>query len=83
LFPFMGSPARSSTDPLSSGSPNTSEMHNASLDQDAASEGLCAQVHLPSGRMCTLPHGHVSSCDFLSGEAADAARVELKAVRGR
>jgi hypothetical protein len=79
----MGSPAHSSTDPVSSGSPNTSEMHNASVDHDAATEGCCAQVHLPSGRMCTLPRGHEGSCEFLSGEAADAARAHLKAARGR
>jgi hypothetical protein len=79
----MDSPRPLSTDPVSPGSPNTSETHNASVDQDAAREGFCAQVHLPSGRMCTLPHGHEGSCEFLSGEAADAARAHLQAVRGR
>jgi len=49
---------------------DTSEMHNVSVDEDAARGGECAQVHLPSGRMCTLPHGHKGSCEFLSAEAA-------------
>jgi hypothetical protein len=79
--PFMGSPAQSSTDRVSSSSPNTSEMHNSSVDHDAAREGVCAQLHLPTGRMCTLPHGHEGSCEFLPGEAADAARGRFKAVK--
>jgi hypothetical protein len=79
----MGSPADSSTDRVSSDDPNTSEMHNSSVDHDAASEGVCAQLHLPTGRMCTLPHGHAGSCDFLPGEAADAARVRFKGDKDR
>ena len=45
-------------------------MHNASVDEFAASQGECAQVHLPTGRICTLPHGHPGSCQFISPDAA-------------
>lgn len=76
----MRSPSHSSAEPVSPGSLSPTETHNASVDQDAAGEGLCAQVHLPSGRLCTLPHGHVSSCEFLSSHDADAARARLGAV---
>lgn len=42
------------------------EAHNASvdIDEDAAEEGACAQVHLPTGRMCTLQYDQEGSCDF-------------------
>ena len=63
--------------------PNTSEMHNASVDEDAAREGECAQVHLPTGRTCTLPHGHERSCEFISAEAALASLVHHRADHGR
>lgn len=43
----------------------TSEMHNASVDEDAARAGECAQIHLPTGRICTLEHGHKKSCEFI------------------
>lgn len=40
------------------------ELHNASVDEAVAAAGACAQVHLPTGRICILEHGHSSSCDF-------------------
>lgn len=52
---------------------DTSAMHNASVDEDAARKGACAQVHLPTGRMCVLPHGHQGSCDFIPADAAYAS----------
>ena len=53
----MGAPAYLSTDTTARRAADTSEMHNASVDEYAAREGECAQVHLPTGRMCVLPHG--------------------------
>jgi len=64
---------RSITDAAVWWTANTSEMHNASVDEDAARAGECGQVHLPTGRMCTLPHGHARSCEFISAEAAAAS----------
>ena len=56
-------------------------MHNASVDEFAASQGECAQVHLPTGRMCTLPHGHSGSCRFISPDAAYASLARPPAHR--
>jgi hypothetical protein len=42
------------------------EAHNASVDEGLAAEGACAQVHLPTGRICTLRHNHEGSCDFVA-----------------
>ena len=74
----MGAPAYLSTDTAVWRGADTSEMHNASVDEVAARQGACAQVHLPTGRMCILPHGHPGSCDFIP---ADAAYVSLPAHR--
>jgi len=56
-------------------------MHNASIDEDAAKAGACARIHLPTGRMCTLTAGHLSSCDFVSPDQADARLEERKVDR--
>ena len=42
------------------------EVHNASVDELVADAGGCAQVHLASGRVCSLPHGHPGTCVFVS-----------------
>ena len=52
---------------------DSSAMHNASVDEDAARMGACAQVHLPTGRMCILPRSHRGSCNFIPAEAAYAS----------
>ena len=62
--------------------PDSPEMHNASIDEDAARDGGCAQVHLPTGRMCTLRAGHAVSCDFASADQADATLARRKADEG-
>jgi hypothetical protein len=41
------------------------ELHNASVDEQVAKAGHCAQVHLATGRTCTLRHGHKGSCQFV------------------
>jgi hypothetical protein len=61
--PVMDAPARST--PHVARFRETSQMHNASVDEMAAMAGECAQVHLPSGRVCTLQHGHSRSCEFI------------------
>ena len=72
----MGTLGQTSTDTAAPRSAGSSEMHNASVDEYAAREGECAQVHLPTGRMCTLPHGHKGSCQFISPEAAYASLTQ-------
>jgi hypothetical protein len=47
------------------------DLHNASIDFEAALAGYCAFTHLASGRVCRLPYGHDDSCRFvLPGEGA-------------
>jgi hypothetical protein len=41
------------------------EAHNASVDEDLAKADGCGQVHLASGRTCTLSRGHEGSCHFI------------------
>ena len=69
----MGALAYLSTDTAARRAADTSEMHNVSVDEDAARKGACAQVHLPTGRMRILQHGHKGSCDFIPAEAAYAS----------
>jgi hypothetical protein len=69
----MGAPQQSNTDPVAPRTADRPEMHNVSVDEFAAREGRCAQVHLPTGRMCAMPHAHNGSCEFISVEAAYAS----------
>jgi hypothetical protein len=47
------------------------DLHNTAIDELAAVKGACAEIHLQTGRTCTLPCGHEGSCDFVSpGEVA-------------
>lgn len=58
------------------------EVHNAAIDEVAALQGGCAQVHLASGSMCTLRNGHDGSCEFTPANRADALLAEHKAAEG-
>ena len=49
------------------------EAHNASMDQVASRAGACAQIHLPTGRVCTLRHSHKGSCVFLPADQVEAS----------
>jgi hypothetical protein len=53
------------------------ESHNSSMDQTVADAGGCAQVHLPTGRTCTLPHGHEDTCQFVPPDQVAAALTRL------
>lgn len=72
----MGTDAGSHNDAAAAG---TSATHNPSVDDDASAQGGCAQVHLPTGRMCTLQRGHQGSCEFSSPEDADDSLATHKA----
>jgi hypothetical protein len=74
--------ALSGTDAATPHPSDPSRMHNTSIDEDAAGNGGCAQVHLPTGSMCTLRHGHEGSCEFISAEAADASLARHRADEG-
>jgi hypothetical protein len=40
------------------------EAHNTCIDDTVAATGGCAQLHTPTGRICTLKHHHQGSCQF-------------------
>jgi hypothetical protein len=50
------------------------------VDESAARQGGCAQVHLPTGAMCTLQHGHEGSCEFSQADQADEVLARHKAL---
>ena len=58
------------------------EAHNASVDEDAAEEGAYAQVHLPTGRTCTLHYDHEGSCDFVAPDQVDASLARSHTADG-
>jgi hypothetical protein len=49
------------------------DLHNVSIDFAAASAGRCGFIHLPSGRVCLLPHRHQSPCSLEDYVAAEPA----------
>jgi hypothetical protein len=54
------------------------ESHNASMDETVAEAGGCAQVHLPTGRTCALPHGHDGTCQFVAPDRVADALTRLQ-----
>ena len=57
-------------------------VHNSTVDEGAALLGACAQVHLPTGRMCTLRNGHDGSCEFTPAALVEAMLADRKAAEG-
>jgi hypothetical protein len=62
------------------GAHNVTEVHNPSVDEAAAGQGACAQVHLPTGAMCVMPHGHKESCEFSPPGQVDTLLAERKSA---
>ena len=73
----MDSHAHADFDPSAD---HASDVHNASVDESAARLGACAQVHLPTGAMCILRHGHEGSCEFSPAGEAEALLSQHKAA---
>lgn len=44
------------------------DFHNLSVEESVAKQGACARIHVPTGRVCTLPHKHSGSCHFVPPE---------------
>jgi hypothetical protein len=40
------------------------DLHNTSINFDAAIAGQCGFTHIASGRVCRLPHRHSGPCDL-------------------
>ena len=58
-----------------SGTPdNPPAAHNAATDEPAARQGRCAQIHLPTGDVCTRGRGHAASCSFEPASRAGKLR---------
>jgi hypothetical protein len=49
------------------------DLHNPAVDEDVARHGACGEVHLPTGRTCTLEVGHDGSCDFVPRDEVAAS----------
>ena len=54
------------------------ELHNTSIDEEAAEIGACAQVHLPTGRTCTLEHHHEGSCSFVPRDEVEESLAQYR-----
>jgi hypothetical protein len=59
---------------------HASEVHNPSVDEDAAQRGACAHVHLPTGATCIMRHGHEGSCEFSPAADVEFLLSEHKAA---
>jgi hypothetical protein len=57
-------------------------VHNASVDEQLAQTGACSQVHLQTGRTCTLEHRHPGSCDFVARQDVQDSVAAHRAVDG-
>jgi hypothetical protein len=53
------------------------DLHNASVSEEAADAGGCGQVHLPTGRTCTLEVGHDGSCRFVPPDQVEESLSHL------
>jgi hypothetical protein len=58
------------------------EVHNSDVDETVAEMGACGQVHLQSGRTCTLEHRHQGSCDFVACQKVSEYVAEHRAAAG-
>lgn len=58
------------------------EVHNSDVDETVAETGACGQVHLQSGRTCTLEHRHQGSCDFVAYQRVSEYVAEHRAAAG-
>lgn len=69
-----------SADP-STATERKSAEHNTSVDQPQRQDGVCAQLHLATGRMCTLPHAHADTCEFVPPDEISASLLRLRELR--
>lgn len=53
-----------------------SSTHVTHVRDDVALAGRCANVHLPTGRTCTLPVRHPGSCSFVGPEDAEIVAAQ-------
>jgi hypothetical protein len=58
------------------------ELHNTAVDESVAAAGACAQLHVQTGRTCTLKHHHSGSCDFVARDRVGASLAARRASGG-
>jgi hypothetical protein len=76
-------PTKTTMMTLAAASPNDRpELHNSDVDEVVAETGACAQVHLQSGRTCTLEHRHQGSCDFVARQNVSESVADHRAAEG-
>lgn len=56
-------------------SADLSSTHVTHVREDLAMAGRCANVHLPTGRTCTMPERHPGACSFVGPEEAESIAV--------
>jgi hypothetical protein len=56
------------------------ELHNPSVDEQVAEVGACGQVHLQTGRTCTLDRGHEGSCNFIPRDRIDDTLTQQRVL---
>jgi hypothetical protein len=54
------------------------DLHNSSINLEAALAGRCAFTHLASGRVCRLAYGHVGSCRFALSWGGPSGLAEVE-----
>ncbi len=76
-------PAREAVDrEAGDGSLGRLDLHNSSVDENAARAGFCATVHLPSGRVWVFPVHHHGSCCFVQrDEELDIVSASMRRLR--
>jgi hypothetical protein len=52
------------------------DLHNISVDEEVAGAGACAQMHIPTGRTCTLEHHHTGQCEFVPHDQVEQSLAE-------
>ena len=65
---------------MSTGTQRRHDLHNSSIDFQAATEGLCGFTHIPTGRVCRLRCRHPGPCD-LRARRPDASTPESSPSR--
>ena len=57
-------------------------LHNTSVDEKVADAGACGQLHVPTGRTCTLPRRHRGSCSFVARDEVEQVLAEHPVTGG-
>lgn len=65
---------------MSAAAPRRRDLHNTSVDFDAAGRGWCGFIHIATGRICRLPYRHPGSCHLRPRPPAASRRFATSAT---